>query len=413
MGFRRLGRVRRTVCAVDALYVRQRTARCGGQSLVSASKEWHSPCAPARETLAAINFVSASLPSDPSGNLPMKSIIPALQAPPAGNVQTGPRVGTSRGRGQRQQGAALRRPRHTPSAWWRLSKQVVTSSLEDYVPSMGAALAYYTVFSMAPLLLIVISVAGLVFGADAARGEVQAQLQGLMGESGASMVQGLLASVNEPTRGLTATALGLALLLIGATTVFAELQRALDRIWRVGRRDRKGGWYWLVRARLLSFGMILAVGFLLVVSLLASAILGAISHRWDTLFGAWQTYIDMGNAVGGFLLVAVMFGLIYKVMPRARVAWSDVWLGALLAALLFTLGKALIGAYIGRSGMASAYGAAGSLVVVLLWVYFSAQILLVGAEFTQAYAGIFGSRWGRHAQRKVGGRHVAPDDDGT
>ena len=189
-----------------------------------------------------------------------------------------------------------------------------------------------------------------------------------------------------------ATALGLVLLLVGATTVFAELQGAMDRIWRVGRRNNKSGWYWLVRTRLLSFGMILAVGFLLVVSLVASAILGAISPRWESAFGAWQSFIDAGNAVGGFLLVAVMFCLIYKVMPRVRVAWGDVWLGALLAALLFTLGKSLIGAYIGRSGIASGYGAAGSLVVVLVWVYFSAQILLVGAAFTAVFARVFGSR---------------------
>lgn len=325
-----------------------------------------------------------------------------LHALPAGHEQAA-EDGAAAGNGRRQPhrlGAPLK-PRHTRAAWWRLAKQVFNSSLEDYVPSMGAALAYYTVFSMAPLLLIVIAVAGLAFGADAARGEIQAQLQGLMGESGASVVQGLLASVSEPARGVTATALGLVLLVVGATTVFAELQGALDRIWRVGRRNRKGGWYWLVRARLLSFGMILAVGFLLVVSLVASAILGAISRRWETAFGAWQSFIDAGNAAGGFLLVAIMFGLIYKFMPRVRVAWGDVWLGALLAALLFTLGKAVIGAYIGRSGLASAYGAAGSLVVVLLWVYYSAQILLVGAEFTHAYAGIFGSRWGRHPQRKV------------
>jgi membrane protein len=320
----------------------------------------------------------------------MTSIPPTRHAP-AGQGAT---ARSGDGDVTRAGSSVRRRPHHTRAAWWRLGKQVVNASLEDYVPSMGAALAYYTVFSMAPLLLIVISVAGLVFGAEAARGEIQAQLQGLMGESGASVVQGLLVSVSEPAQGLTATVLGLALLFIGATTVFAELQGALDRIWRVGRRQRKSSLYWLVRARLLSFGMILAVGFLLVVSLLASAILGAISRRWEAAFGAWQAFIDAGNAVGGFLLVAVMFGLIYKVMPRARVAWGDVWLGALLAALLFTLGKVLIGAYIGRSGMASAYGAAGSLVVVLLWVYFSAQILLVGAEFTHAYAGIFGSRWG-------------------
>jgi membrane protein len=239
------------------------------------------------------------------------------------------------------------------AAWWGLVKQVATSWLDDYVPSMGAALAYYTMFSLAPLLLIVVSVAGLVFGEDAARGEIQAQLQDLMGEAGAGAVQGLLASVREPAQGLTATAVGLVLLFVGATTVFAELQGALDRIWRVPGWMRKTGWLTLVRARLMAFGMILAVS---------------------------------------FLLVAFMFGLIYKVMPRQRVLASDVWLGALLAALLFTAGRFVIGAYIGRSGVASGFGAAGSLVVVLLWVYFSAQILLVGAEFTCVYARTFGSR---------------------
>ena len=194
-----------------------------------------------------------------------------------------------------------------------------------------------------------------------------------------------------------ATALGLVLLLVGATTVFAELQGAMDRIWRVGRRNNKSGWYWLVRTRLLSFGMILAVGFLLVVSLVASAILGAISPRWESAFGAWQSFIDAGNAVGGFLLVAVMFCLIYKVMPRVRVAWGDVWLGALLAALLFTLGKALIGWYIGSSGVASGFGAASAIVALLVWVYGSAQVFLFGAEVTWMFAQRHGSRRGSTA----------------
>lgn len=279
-----------------------------------------------------------------------------------------------------------------PAAWWGLVRQVATAWVDDYVPSMGAALAYYTMFSLAPLLLIVVSVAGLVFGEDAARGEIQAQLQDLMGEAGAGAVQGLLASVREPAEGLTVTAMGLVLLFVGATTVFAELQNALDRIWRVPGRLRQTGWITLVRARLMAFGMILAVGFLLIVSLVTSAMLAAVGRRLDPIFGGWQTVVEAGNAIGGFLLVAVMFGLIYMVMPRQRVLASDVWLGALLAALLFTAGRFVIGAYIGRSGVASGFGAAGSLVVVLLWVYFSAQILLVGAEFTCVYARTFGSR---------------------
>ncbi len=277
------------------------------------------------------------------------------------------------------------------AAWWGLIKQVATAWRDDYVPSMGAALAYYTMFSLAPLLLIVVSVAGLVFGEDAARGEIQAQLQGLMGEQGADAVQVLLVSVREPAKGLTATVVGLVLLLVGATTVFAELQDALDRIWRVPERLRESGWFTLFRARLMAFGMILALGFLLIVSLLTSTLLAAVGRRIGPLFGAWQAVVEISNAVAGFLLVALMFGLIYKVMPRQHVLVADVWPGTLLATLLFTGGKFVIGAYIGHSGIASGFGAAGSLVVVLLWVYFSAQILLIGAEFTSVYARTFGS----------------------
>ena len=277
------------------------------------------------------------------------------------------------------------------NVWWGLFKQVANAWLDDYVPSMGAALAYYTLFSLAPLLLIVVSMAGLVFGADAARCEIQAQLQDLMGDAGAGAVQGMLASVREPAEGLLATVVGLVLLVVGATTVFAELQDALDRIWGVPERLRKSGWLTLVRARLMAFGMILALGFLLIVSLVTSAMIAAMGRSFDPVFGGWQGVIEAGNAIGGFLLVAITFGLIYKVMPRQRVLFSDVWLGALIAALLFTGGKFLIGAYIGRSAVASGFGAAGSLVVVLLWVYFSSQILLMGAEFTCAYARTFGS----------------------
>jgi membrane protein len=278
------------------------------------------------------------------------------------------------------------------AAWWELTKQVATSWLDDYVPSMGAALAYYTIFSLAPMLLVVISMAGLLFGEDAARGEIQAQLQNLMGERSAGAVQSLLVSVREPSEGLTATAVGVVLLFIGATSVFAELQNALDRIWRVPEKQRKKGWFSVVRARLMAFGMVLALGFLLILSLVTSALLAVVGRQLEPVLGDWQTVVEAGDALGGFMLVALIFGLIYKVMPRQRVLASDVWLGALLAASLFTGGKVVIGAYIGRSDIASGFGAAGSLVVVLLWVYFSAQILLVGAEFTCVYARTFGSR---------------------
>lgn len=277
-------------------------------------------------------------------------------------------------------------------AFWTLLKQTGQSWLADYAPSMGAALAYYTLFSLAPLLLIVISVAGLVFGEDAARGEIAHQLRDLMGDSGAKAVQNLLTSVDKPVEGSLATLLGLLMLFVGATTVFAELQDALDRIWRVPARATSGGWLKLVRARLLSFGMILAIGFLLMVSLVVSAVLGVMGSWLQPMFGAWVALAALVNAIGSFVLVSTMFALIYKVMPRAQVQWRDVWTGAVFTATLFTFGKFLIGLYIGRSGVISGFGAAGSLVVVLLWVYYSAQIFLIGAEFTWVYANAYGSR---------------------
>ncbi|WP_342618367.1 YihY/virulence factor BrkB family protein [Rhodoferax sp. GW822-FHT02A01] len=277
-------------------------------------------------------------------------------------------------------------------ALWIVLRKVGQSWLEDYVPSMGAALAYYTLFSLAPLLLIVVSVAGMVFGEDAARGEISAQLGDLMGQHSASVVQDLLVDVRRPQTGASVSVLGMVLLFIGATTVFGELQDALDRIWRVPDRVAHSGWLTLVRTRLLSFGMILSLGFLLVVSLMASAALALLGRWGATVFQGWYAIAAMGNAVGGFVLVATMFALIYKVMPRARVQWKDVWIGAIFTALLFSLGRTLIGWYVLRSGVASGFGAAGSLVVILLWIYYSAQIFLIGAEFTWVYANTFGLR---------------------
>ena len=273
-------------------------------------------------------------------------------------------------------------------------KQVGNAWLDDHVPRMGAALAFYTTFSMAPLLLIVIAVAGAVFGEDAARGEIQSQLRSLMGDNGAAAVQDLLVSVHKPGEGLAAAALGAVLLLLGATTVFGELQDALDRIWRVPTVNPHSGWLALVRARLLSFGMILAIGFLLTVSLIVSAGLASVGRSLQPVFGGWVAVATLVNAAVSFGITAALFALIYKTMPRVRVEWADVWFGALITATLFTIGKFLIGLYIGRSGVTSAFGAAGSLVVVLLWVYYSAQIFLIGAQITWVYANRFGSRSG-------------------
>lgn len=282
---------------------------------------------------------------------------------------------------------------------WSLIKTTFSSWIDDYAPSMGAALAYYTVFSIAPLLLIVISIAGLIFGMEAARGEIFGQLRGLMGEEGAAAIQGLLESVSQPEQGVIGTIIGVVLLLIGATTVFGELQDDLDRIWRAPEREKGGGLWSLLRSRLLSFGMILGIGFLLMVSLVFSAALAALGKWWGPLFGEWEVLLHAFNLIISFALVTAVFAMIYKIMPRVSIAWRDVWIGAAVTALLFVIGKFLIGLYIGKTGVASGFGAAGSLVIVLVWVYYSAQIFLLGAEFTWAYAHEHGSRKGQQSQK--------------
>jgi membrane protein len=274
---------------------------------------------------------------------------------------------------------------------WILTKAAASSWVDDYAQSMGAALAYYTMLSIAPFLLIVISLAGMIFGVDAARGEIAAQLQGLMGREGAEAVQKLLESASKPAESIAAAVAGLVLLLVGATSVFAELQDALDRIWRAPKRSRRGIWS-LLRVRLLSFGTIAGISFLMMVSLVVSAALAAIGKLWGPRFSDWQSLVAVVNVVFSYVLTTTVFAMIYKVMPRVKVAWADVFIGATVTALLFTIGKSLIGLYIGRSGLTSGFGAAGSLVMAMVWVYYSAQIFLLGAEFTWAYALTFGSR---------------------
>jgi membrane protein len=271
-----------------------------------------------------------------------------------------------------------------------LVRRSVAAWIDDYAPSMGAALAYYTLFSIAPLLLIVISIAGLVFGADAARGQIFAELRDLMGEDGAAAVQSLLQSVNRPTHGVLGTIIGGAVLLLGAMSVLGELQDSLDRIWRAPQRADAGLWP-LVRARLLSFGMVLGIGFLLIVSLVASAAVTAMSKFSAPHLGPLAALVGALDFALTFVFVTATFAMIYKVMPRVRIAWPDVWLGAVVTALLFAIGKSLIGLYLGRSSVASGYGAAGSLIVLIVWMYYSAQICLLGAEFTHVYARTFGS----------------------
>lgn len=272
----------------------------------------------------------------------------------------------------------------------RLTHDAIMAWLDDRAPSLGAALAYYTLFSLAPLLLIAVSVAGLVFGDQAARGEIYEQLSGFMGSAGAKVVEQLLASVNWPAGSVTGTLFGLLIMFIGATTVFAELQSALDRIWEAPEVPRSGLWS-LLRARVLSFGLVLGLGFLLIVSLLFGVAVAALQKWWLAGLAAWSLMLGALNFLISFLLLTLMFAMIYKLMPRVRIAWADVWVGALVTAGLFSAGRSVIGLYLGYSAVASGFGAASSLVVLLVWIYYSAQIFLLGAEFTWAYAHRYGS----------------------
>ena len=264
----------------------------------------------------------------------------------------------------------------------QLALRAVRAWSADYAPSMGAALSYYALFSIAPLLLIVIGVAGYFFGEQAARGEIYGEIAALIGPDGAHAVEGLVAAARRPQSGILAVMVGTVLLVAGASTVFGELQNALDRIWRAPEQKAKG-WWTLIRTRVASFGMILAIAFLLMVSLVVSAVISALGDWWGLHFF---------DIVASFALMTVLFAMIYKILPRVRIAWGDVWIGAAVTSALFAVGKWAIGLYLGRSSVGSAFGAAGSLVVVMVWVYYSAQIFLLGAEFTRCYAEERGSR---------------------
>jgi membrane protein len=259
---------------------------------------------------------------------------------------------------------------------------------------MGAAISYYTVFSIAPLLLIVIAVVGFFYGREAATGQIFDQLRGMMGDEGAAAIQGMVKSASDPGKGVLATVVGAITLLFGATTVFGELQSALDRIWRSPAAEKKEGIWNLIRTRVLSFGMILGIGFLLLVSLVVSAAISAVGSLWGSWFGGFEVLLQVVNFAFSFVVVTALFALIYKFLPRVRISWHDVWIGAAVTALLFTIGKFLIGLYIGKSSVVSGFGAAGSLAVVLIWVYYSAQIFLLGAEFTWVYSYEYGSHKG-------------------
>jgi membrane protein len=298
-------------------------------------------------------------------------------------------------------GSAAGMRRFNLKSVYALLKASISNWIDDFAPSMGAALAYYTVFSIAPLLVIAIAVAALVFGQSAAQHEILDQLRGLLGSEGANAIESMLISAQKPKEGVLASALSIVMLLIGATTVFSELESDLNRIWRVPASKQSGIWS-LLRARLLSLGLVVTIGFLLLVSLVANAALAAWGKYWSGWFFGVEVALQAANFLLSLVVFTLLFALMYKVLPRVPIAWRDVWVGAAVTSLLFAVGKFLIGMYIGKTSVASSYGAAGALVVLLVWVYYSSQVFLVGAEFTRAYAQSHGSRQGQATDSQRG-----------
>lgn len=289
--------------------------------------------------------------------------------------------------------AASKDERENLSAWRRARIVFTCSILEWFTQrggSKGAAVAFYTLFSMAPILVLAIAIAGAVFGTQAARGEIFAQLTGLVGPNGAQAIESLLANAHNPDISHTATIIATIFLLIGATTVFAELKDSLDEIWHVPMA-RQSGWIEVIRVRVLSFGLVLVLAFLLLVSLVVSAGLALLERYWGGLWKDAAFILQPIANIVSFAVIACLFAVIYKTLPQIKLSWRDVSIGALGTAGLFIFGKYLIGIYLGNSGVANSYGAAGSLVALLLWVYYSAQIFFLGASFTRQYALWFGT----------------------
>jgi membrane protein len=277
---------------------------------------------------------------------------------------------------------------------WDLIKDTVAGFLNDEALSRAASIAYFTIFSIAPLLLIVIAVAGLVFGREAAQAAIMGQFSGLMGKGSGDALQSMLQSAGSQSQksGTIATIIGVVTLLITASGAFGEIQTALNKIWKA---EPKAGLTRLVRARIASMGLVMTLGFLLVVSLAVSAGIAAFGHWMEGSFPGAKVLMAIVNFVITLALLSVVFAAIYKFLPDKQIAWRDVAVGAVVTALLFTIGKSLIGIYIGSTNIAESYGTAGSLIVILVWIYYSTVTFLLGAEFTRAYA----ERFGSHAAR--------------
>lgn len=275
-------------------------------------------------------------------------------------------------------------------SFWRLLKETAAGWNRINAPRLGAALAYYTMLSTAPLVVLSIAIAGLVFGADAARGQVLEQIRGVVGYQGALAIQGLLQSAAKPGSGMAAAGAGGLVLLWGASGVLGELRDSLNAVWGVEPAGGEG-FLSIIRYRFVSFAMVLGIGFLLLVSLLLSTAIAAAGKMFNDALPAPEPVLEIINLVFSFGTITVLFALLYKLVPDVHVEWRDVWIGAAVTALLFSLGKFAIGLYLGKAGIGSAYGAAGSLVAYIVWVYYSAQIFFFGAQFTRMFAELHGS----------------------
>ena len=280
---------------------------------------------------------------------------------------------------------------------WVLLKETAVAFIDDNALSRGASMAFYAVTSLAPILLIIIAIAGLVFGEEAARNALAGQFQALMGQQSAELLQSAVQNAGKKSSGVLATIIGMVTLIATASGVFGEMQSALNTIWKVEPQGTTVSR--LLRARAASLGLVAALGFLLLVSLVVSAGISALGDYVNTVLPFGKLILSILNTVISFILIAVLFAAIYKILPDKRLEWGDVIIGAIATSLLFTIGKSLIGWYLGSSAVASTYGAAGALIIVLLWIYYSSQIFLLGAEFTRVYASHHGSH--KDAQEPV------------
>jgi membrane protein len=273
-----------------------------------------------------------------------------------------------------------------------LLKQTYAEWSEDKAPRLGAAFAFYAISSIAPLLIVLIGIAGIVLGEEAARGQIDDQIRSTVGAEAAKGIQDMIANAGQKkSSGIWASVIGIGTLLLSASALFGQLQDSLNTIWEVTPKPGQGIMA-VIRQRFLSFSMILGVGFILLISLVISAAIAAFGHFMNDALPMPEWGMHVLNMVISFLIVTLLFAMIFKVLPDAEVQWRDVWVGAALTSLLFAIGKFALGLYLGKSGASSAYGAAGSLVLILLWVYYAAQIMFFGAEFTQVYANKFGSK---------------------